>query len=499
MLNPLYMTNNLFWLHPNGHEIPLPCTHITTQRLNGNLTIPCSHLDWQNGKWTKMTPPDSPLEVNVLIPQPREQNDNIPLNNIVIPMLEHPGGHPGITVPCIHPMPLKRRVEGLWIDFYTDNSFIQEETIKAVAQLLYLGANLASPGRPLNVFYRGYLADYPSNSDNPFWNHYDPFTNSIQVLDDGRTQNEIRDSLHHELGHATLGHRIVQPPTPGGTHNLNTVSQPTLAMSEGWAHFVALASRFRATDVPNQTSAMAYNGQNWETRVASVPLSPNIEYNVACTLWDCYDVAQRTISRLPEELAALPFSDLYRVYNPTLSTIPFGPLIPNIDDYLDRLIANNPGQRDALLHIRDINCGFARRVTLLASNQNYLGIMGEGVFAVTPSVGTTQRFLLEKEQSTPFAHGDIVHLKAFHGKYLVAELDHNPVVLNANRDLPNQWETFVLERISGVGLLNSGDIVALKQLDSGYYVSIDPVFGSQVKVKSTSSGTSERFTITLNV
>jgi hypothetical protein len=173
---------------------------------------------------------------------------------------------------------------GLWIDFYTDNDFIQNETIHAVRQLISLGAIISSPGRPLNVFHRTYLEGSPQNEDNPFWSHYDPFTNSIQILDDGSSDETILDTLHRMLGHATLGHRFAHRP-----QDLKVESLPELAMSKGWADFVALAIRFADTSRPMPTSHLSYMGEHWETRDPNVKLSPNIEYNVACALWDCYD------------------------------------------------------------------------------------------------------------------------------------------------------------------------------------------------------------------
>ena len=513
MMNPLYMLNRLFWLHPNGEEIKIPDPTITTKRVDVSTQLPCPH--WSVGtKWEKRDPPGPLSSVWMLIPelyQAHGQNDASDQVSFSFnyPVLAHPEGRPGPSIPCFHPMPLQRHVDGLWIDFYTNNTFIQEETIKAVSQLLYLGATLASPGRPLNIFHRPLLSGV--TGDNPFDSHYDPFTHSVQIADTQQPESEIRDTLYHELGHATLGHRIVQPTTPGGNHYMKDISHPGLAMSEGWAHFVALAAQYKPTFIPSQSDTKPiYKGQDWEVRDSSVPLSPNIEYNVACALWDCYDITNALLPQLQEETLSLSFPDLYRVYSPSLATIPYGPLMSDIDDYLERLIANNPTKRDAILRARDANCGYARKVALLASNQNYLSAIGEGVFANTSFISPNQRFLLEKETSSPFADGDIVHLKAFTGKYLVAESGGNSV-LNANRDLPKEWETFVLERVGGLGTINNGDQVALRHKDSGYYITADPsVTGGRVggltipspvsvTVTSKTRGPSQTFTLSLNV
>lgn len=522
MMNPLYMLNRLFWLHPNGEEIPLPDPTITTKRVDASAQLPCPHWNVRT-KWEEKDPPGPAPSAYMLVPELYQEHgkdstssyDRISVS-VDCPVLAHPEGKLGPSIPCFHPIPLKRHVDGLWIDFYTDNAFIQEETIKAVSQLLYLGATLASPVRPLNIFHRLLLSGV--TGDNPFDSHYDPFTHSIQIADKRQSESEIRDTLYHELGHATLGHRIVQPTRSGGSHYIKEISHPGLAMSEGWAHFVALVAQYKPTFVPTPTDTNPiYKGQDWEARDPSVPLSPNIEYNVACVLWDCYDISNAwLLPQFTEETLSLSFPDLYRVYSPSLTTIPYGPLIPNIDDYLERLIANNPTNRDAILRARDNNCGYARKVALLASNQNYFSAIGEGIFANSSFIGPNQRFLLEKETSSPFADGDVVHLKAFTGKYLVAESGGNSV-LNANRDLPREWETFVLERVGGHGIVTNGDQVALRHKDSGYYISADPsvTAGSQglrvgagvlprpsavpVTVTSKTRGSLQTFTLSLNV
>ena len=503
MMNPLYMLNNLFWLHPIGDGVVLARLGEPTLRtFSGAVQLPCPH--WNAGwTWEERNAKDDPSMPRIWVIVPRlsqaHSGSNDPADRLAAsfdyPVIDHLDDVPGPQVPCTHPMPLKRQVPGLWIDFYTDDAFIQQETIAAVAQLLYLGATLAGPGRPLNVFYRPLLSDYPAG-DNPFGSHYDPFTHSIQIENAGYPLDVVRDHIHHELGHATLGHRIVQPTTPGGRHNLTQAKTPGLAMSEGWAHFVALATRFQPIDTPQPTSVQNYEGQHWEARNASVALSPNIEYNVACALWDLYD-APRVLNPLPDDAVALPFAELYRVYNPTLTTIPNSPLIPNIDDYLDRLIANNPSLRGAILSIRDLNCGYARKVTLRAYNNYYVGPVGESMYAVSPAVALTQKLVLEKKTRAPFAHGDTVHLKAFTGRYLVAENGGNSD-LNANRELPNQWESFVLDRAAGTGLVQTGDQIGLKTLRNNYYVTVAPT-DSRVKVTSTSRGSAETFTITVGV
>ena len=106
-----------------------------------------------------------------------------------------------------------------------------------------------------------------------------------------------------------LGHTCVKIPSPGGGHSLTSVSDPALAMSEGWAHFVALAIE-KSKTAPQPPTAhnpqpVQYLGMNWE-RMSITP-NPNVEYCVGCTLWDLYDA--------PPELSTVIAEDKRRFHS----------------------------------------------------------------------------------------------------------------------------------------------------------------------------------------
>jgi hypothetical protein len=504
MLNPLNMTNPLFWTHPEGDTTKVPCTHIVRKEETIPIPIPYWEPEHPGGHSISIEVPGPNPSVTVPCLHMAWKTKN---QDIKIPYFvpEHPEGDPGPTIPCIHPLPIVRFVDELWLVFYTDDTFIQEETIKAVRKLSDLGVMMSSPIRPLNVFHRPFLRGYPEDSSNPFWSHYDPITHSIQITKRNVSQDSLRDTIHHELGHATLGHRIVQVTTPGGQHSITQLSSPSLAMSEGWAHFVALAIRFSQADIPSSSSSFSYKGENWEYRNPNVPMSPNIEYNVACTLWDCFDVGGdsrilrlpdgRIVYGLPQETANLPFSELYRVFSPTLATVPFGPLIPNLDDYLERLIANNPQQAARIQAARKLNCGFATKAAFKTNNGKYLVSMGGQVFATSIQAGTLETFIVEKANLGDLMSGDTVNIKAHNGKYLVAE-NGGGSVLNANRELPYQWEQFVIERQAGSGLVQNGDQVALRGCNN-QYVCAEDGGGQEVKANRDNRDIWETFTIAI--
>jgi hypothetical protein len=179
-------------------------------------------------------------------------------------------------------------------------------------------------------------------------------THSIQItqrpgpLDVAR----LRDTLHHEMGHATLGHSLVQITSAGAVHSLTSPTDPGEAMSEGWAHFVALAIRFGADE-----ANPAYSGMRWGVRDATVPRRPDIEYNVGCMLWDLLDTTVDAPRRGQpgSDNLALKFGEMFRVYSPTLQTIPNGPIIPNVGNYLQRLENNNPLIAGRIESVRQLN------------------------------------------------------------------------------------------------------------------------------------------------
>lgn len=267
--------------------------------------------------------------------------------------LEHPNGDT-ITTPCIHLMPVVRRVPELNLVFYTAEPAIQAETIAAAQRLKNLGVSIGTPLRPLNIFNRPPVHGNPDDATDPFWSHYNTAFHSIQITQRPGPLNvaAMRDTLHHEMGHATLGHSLVQITNEGQVHSITTPTSPGEAMSEGWAHFVALAIRF-GPDEPNP----AYSGMQWGVRDANVPRSPDIEYNVGCMLWDLLDntVEPPRRGQAGFDNLALQFGEMFRVCSPTLQTIPNGPIIPNVANYLQRLANNNPLIAPRIEAVRQLN------------------------------------------------------------------------------------------------------------------------------------------------
>ena len=253
--------------------------------------------------------------------------------------------------------PLIREEPSLSLKFYTDNTTIQTETIAAAQRLQALGIRIGTALRPLCIFNREPINGNPDDNTDPFWSHYNPLFHSIQItrrpgsLDVAR----MRDTLHHEMGHATLGHSLIQITTSGGPHSITLPSDPAVAMSEGWAHFIALAIQFNPTAVNP-----IFKGMRWDTRDTSVACRADIEYNVGCMLWDIFDVPgdtvrvrRRTVAR---DTVVLPLREMFRVYSPTLEAIPNGPVISSIADYLSRLENNNPSLRARIERARTLNC-----------------------------------------------------------------------------------------------------------------------------------------------
>jgi hypothetical protein len=77
------------------------------------------------------------------------------------------------------------------------------------------------------------------------------------------------------------------PPGSGGTHNLWSCYNPGLALTEGWANFVAYWVQFDR----NETNPIAPNfgGMNIESIPSGVCANQNGEMRVAATFWDTYD------------------------------------------------------------------------------------------------------------------------------------------------------------------------------------------------------------------
>ncbi len=349
---------NLFWTHPQGDPTTVPCTHIVQQHPNGDRTnVPCTHVVQEHPNGHR-----NPNPISVLPDLPRtpcihfrQQHANDVLTTPCVHVgQQHPGGHPGPEVPCFHPVAMVREESNLHLKFFTGNATIQSETIAAATRLKDLGISVGTTIRPLCIFNRAPINGNPDDNDDPFWSHYSPLFHSIQITrrSGALDVQRLRDTLHHEMGHATIGQSLIDIPG-GGNHTLTGASDPGVAMSEGWAHFIALVIRFARTEL-NPT----YDGMAWGRRDSSVACSPNIEYNVGCLLWDLFDSPSDgpTPNRPGADTVVLPLSELFRVYSPTLTTILNGPVIPSVGNYLERLENNNPSLRSRIERLRPLNC-----------------------------------------------------------------------------------------------------------------------------------------------
>jgi hypothetical protein len=334
-------SDKLFLDHPKGDPTFLPCAHPVTQHPNGDTTyVPCVHSKQAHPQGDRVWTPSGYKNVPC-IHRTAEHPEGDP---VTVPCIhkvpQHPNGDPGPVLPCTHPArPVREEYNGL-LKFYTDNQLIQNGVLEAATRLQNLGVKLITFPRPLHVFHRPPLAS--GGGGDPLFSHYNPVFHSIQVMDWGQSDAEKLDSLRHEIGHALVGNQLVNT-YAGGYHTLtDPASSYQLAMSEGWANFVGLVLTYAQTP----TVPVMYKDHNWET----IEVAPNglVEYCVGCCLWDLYDNIREVIV-IPgtmlrqEETASIAFTEFFKIYNPSLETIPNGPWIANVWDFLERIKDNNPG------------------------------------------------------------------------------------------------------------------------------------------------------------
>jgi len=266
--------------------------------------------------------------------------------------------------------------------FYTNDELIQETVLNAVMHLDSLGVVLAPNVRPLQIFHREPLEG--GGGDDPFWSHYSPVFHSIQIIDSVQSDKDKRETIWHEIGHALLGHTLVNH-YAGGSHSLlDPAENYALAMSEGWANFVGVVLATKATGA---SAASNFKGADWE----NLSITPNgkVEYCVGAFLWDLYDKIRikygeqkqrkpgdghsaiignndrnQLMYDMPvfefDEWATVSFSDLFSVYSPSLAAILDGPWVSSVWDYADRLEAQLEGQLEDTSFIQEIllmNCG----------------------------------------------------------------------------------------------------------------------------------------------
>lgn len=308
--------------HPAGHHRRLECLHRVLEHPEGHrvgpLVRPCEH-------W-KTEHPDGhqgPLE---------------PCLHVVA---QHPGGDPGPRVPCRHRRGRVAADLDLGLDFYTSDGTLQEAARQAARRLRERGVEIGRP-RALSLF-RNQRFTGPDGKD--VWaTHYNPVLHAIQISQDSTNPVE---SLQHEMGHATLGHRCVKI-LGGGPHAMDKEVPPGLALSEGWANFIALVVR----NPDLRAVAGFYKGQNWEMGHLDkkFPYSKNNEFRVGCILWDLHDANHDG----PDDVS-LAFRTMFQVYSPTLQTLAHGPAIPSLDDYLARLVKLEPRLAKNLKKLLDHN------------------------------------------------------------------------------------------------------------------------------------------------
>ncbi|MAW61537.1 MAG: hypothetical protein CMJ94_11970 [Planctomycetes bacterium] len=351
----------LFLQHPLGDPTTFPCAHLEVAHPNGHaVTVPCLH-------GFKPKHPDGDLiqtwfgekRVPCIHLEPIHPNGHTATVPCAHVQPAHPDGHPGPPLPCSHPLPVVREEFNGGLKFYTNNSLIQDLVMQAVGALAELGVVLAPAIRPLHIFFRAPIGD--GDSSDPFWHHYSPLFHSIQIMDTGQGEQAIRETLFHEIGHALLGHTPINH-FAGGPHGMTTpAANYALAMSEGWAHFVALVlnKRLGLAEPDN------YRGLDWE----NLSIDPNgkIEYCVGTFLWDLFDrfriefeQSSGRIVGIGDELLSLPFSQLFGVYSPTLEAIANGPWVSSVWDYADRLtqvFEDSPIDVSQINSILLANCG----------------------------------------------------------------------------------------------------------------------------------------------
>ncbi len=312
--------------HPNGDPVMVPCTHLHKQHPNGDTgpNVPCTHLTAQH-------PNGDPGPV-------------VPCTHIVA---QHPNGDPGPRTPCRHPVKLERSLPELGLNLYLADKDLQDEVIRTVKFFADSGIMVGRP-RPFNVFNRDPIRGNPDDNTDPFWSMYHPESHSIQ-LTRGRERKALLGSLHHEIGHALLGHKCVFITTPCGAHAISDAKDAGLAMSEGWAHFVALTLENASGSDSVHRGGVTNEWEGGESD-STIPSSTKNEFRVGCILWDFFDTRKDG-----PDTVTVSFAEMFKVYSPTLATLREGPLIPDVDNYIDRLVRNGAVSAKDAKAIRDFN------------------------------------------------------------------------------------------------------------------------------------------------
>jgi hypothetical protein len=353
---------NLFWQHPTGDRVMVPCSHlgvvqsgttsisaptnieIIKQHDHDTVTdvfgvshdVPCLHLD------AKIT--SAPMSIPSYEVRP-----------------QHPGGDDSpVSAPCVHPLAPAHVDTARHIIFFTDDKKYQGVATDLIDRLLTRlhVRTMGGTSRPLLFFFREAVNGNPNDATDPFWSHYDSSLHAIQITRNSAVVNydNVRSTLAHELGHALVGQSCVRIPNEGDPHSMKSPSHPGEAMSEGWADFVQIAVSRDDRSAPGPAF-------DYEKRDMSVPKTNDIEYNILCLLWDLYDVftkGPQGFGIMDDDPAsslktAFSFEDLFGVFSPSLETLPAGPVIWDIDNYLSRLKATYPDRAAVVDSVRALH------------------------------------------------------------------------------------------------------------------------------------------------
>lgn len=376
--------------HPQGDPTQIDCIHLVAPHASDPSTIPCKHCRQQHAegddtgaripcvhrdKFGRPQHSSDPVRVPCVHlqcdhpngdpgpPVPctharvrQHDHDNGPPTPCAHKVCDHPNGDQGKATQCIHPLrPVEENLADGYRLFITDND-LRAQVKQAILDLKNRFGIYVGRPRILNVFNHAPINGIPADGSNPNWSQYDPVTHSIQLMK-GKTNEELAETVRHELGHALIGRRVVQILTPNGEHTLCDDKGPGLAMSEGWANFVGLVlspgkertyKRVDWEDAHSLSGCMNIGGGN-------IPYSTGNELRVAAILWDIYD-ANRDQGRVNLDRMNVSFQEMYKVFSPSMATLLNGPVFESIDQYMERLNANAGGQyRYSLADIRKLN------------------------------------------------------------------------------------------------------------------------------------------------
>lgn len=112
-------------------------------------------------------------------------------------------------------------------------------------------------------------------------------------------------------------------------------------------------------------------------------------------------------------------------------------------------------------------------VNIIASNDKYVVAERSGGSVINANrdvADNWEAFRIGKtDGSSVISHNNTITLQAFNNQYLVAEEGGGDAIY-ANSDVDRAWAHFIIERSTGTGVLRSGDDVAFKASNDQYFV-----------------------------